>query len=206
LPHPANLTEIAYCRHLSLQYPVRIGLVGQATEAKGVTPFLETATLLKQQYGERIEFYLVGRVFDGDDVARFAHLDGPVSMEDLGREDFRDLLGRLHFVFLPLQPEYYRLAASGALLDAITWLKPVIATSVPIVSDIFARYGDIGYLCNSTIEMQQALRTVLTKMDSVRYAGEVEAMRQVREARLPAMLAQAVGSILRTHFHELATT
>jgi len=109
-------------------------------------------------------------------------------------------------VFLPLQPEYYRLAASGALLDAITWLKPVIATSVPIVSDIFARYGDIGYLCDSTTDMQQALRTVLTKMDSVRYAGEVEAMRQVREARLPAMLAQAVGSILRTHFHELATT
>ncbi len=203
LPLPTNLAEVAYCRDLPLQYPVRIGLVGQATEAKGITPFLETARLFKQQYGERVEFYLVGRVFPGDDTARFASLDAPVSTTDLARDDFRDLLGRLHFVFLPLQPQYYSLAASGALLDAITWLKPVIATSVPIVSDFFVRFGDIGYLCNSTAEMQQALHTVLTDMDPVRYAHQVEAMRRVREARLPANLALHLRGVIQAHFPEL---
>ena len=106
-------------------------------------------------------------------------------------------------MFLPLQPEYYRLAASGALLDAITWLKPVIATSVPIVSDIFAQYGDIGYLCCSAEDMQRALHVVLTEMDSVRYAGQVEAMRRAREARLPIALAQHLRCIFQAHFREL---
>jgi hypothetical protein len=175
LPHPANLAEVEYCRSLRLEYPVRVGLVGQATEAKGITPFLETAQLFKQQYGERVEFYLVGRVFPGDDTSAFAILDGPVSTATLSRADFRDLLAHLHFVYLPLQPPYYRLAASGALLDAITWLKPVIATSVHIVSDMFAGFGDIGYLCDTTAEMQQALHTVLTgERDG--YYGQIEAM------------------------------
>jgi hypothetical protein len=113
LPHPANPAEVAFCGDMSLRYPVRIGLVGQATEAKGITPFLETSKLIKHKYGKQVEFCLIGRVFPGDDISRFASLDGPLSTTNLARDDFRKLLGRLHFVFLPLQPEYYRLAASG---------------------------------------------------------------------------------------------
>ena len=203
LPHPANVAEVAFCRDLALRYPVRIGIVGQATEAKGITPFLETAKLFKARYGERVEFYLVGRVFPGDDILRFAALDGPISTENISRDAFRDFLGRLHFVFLPLQPEYYRLSPSGALLDAITWLKPIIATSVPIVSDIFTHYGDIGYLCSGTADMQRALETVLTEMDALRYANQVKAMQRVREARLPAALAQELRTILTSHFPKL---
>ena len=188
---------------MSLRYPVRIGLVGQATEAKGITPFLETSRLFRQKYGKQVEFCLVGRVFPGDDISRFASLDGPLSTTNLARDDFRKLLGRLHFVFLSLQPEYYRLAASGALLDALTWLKPVIATSVPIVSDIFAQFGDIGYLCSSAEDMQRVLHGVLTEMDSVRYAGQVEAMRRARETRLPIALARHLRCIFHAHFGEL---
>lgn len=165
LPHPANPAEIVQQSSLTLQYPVRIGLVGQGTEAKGITPFLETVRRFKQSHGDRVEFYLIGRVFPGDDISRFADLDGPVSAEPMARDVFRELLGRLHFVFLPLRPEYYRLAASGAMLDAITWLKPIIATDIPIVADMFVQFGDIGYLCRSTEEMQQALEFAVNGMD-----------------------------------------
>jgi hypothetical protein len=203
LPHPANPAEIVQQPSLPLQYPVRIGLVGQATEAKGITPFLATARQFKQRHGDRVEFYLIGRVFPGDDISRFAGLDGPVSTEPIARHAFRELLGRLHFVFLPLRPEYYRLAASGALLDAITWLKPVIATDIPIVADMFTHFGDIGYRCSSTDEMQQALESVLTSMDPARYAGQVDAMRRAREARLPKTLARVVRRLFEVHFPEL---
>lgn len=203
LPHPANPDEIAGTAELTLQLPIRVGLIGQATEAKGISPFLETANLLKQRYGERIEFYLIGRVFPGTDVARFAALDGPVSTERLSREQFRTLLGRVHFAFLPLQPSYYRLAASGALLDAITWLKPVVATAIPIVADLFERYGDIGYQCHTTEDMQQALQTVLTEMDPARYRDQVQAVRRIRDARLPAALAEPFRAILRDFFPDI---
>jgi len=203
LPHPANPAEITQQPSLTQQYPVRVGLVGQATEAKGVTAFLETARQFKQRHGGRVEFYLIGRVFPGDDISRFAGLDGPVSTQQIARNTFRELLGRLHFVFLPLRPEYYRLAASGAVLDAITWLKPVIATDIPIVAGIFADFGDIGYLCSTTEDMQHALESVLTSMDPTRYAEQVEAMRRAREARLPKSLAQDLRRMFAAHFREL---
>jgi hypothetical protein len=71
------------------------------------------------------------------------------------------------------------------------------------VADIFAQHGDIGYLCSSAEDMQRALHVVLTEMDSVRYAGQVEAMRRAREARLPIALAQHLRCILQAHFCEL---
>jgi hypothetical protein len=128
----------------------------------------------------KVEFCLIGRVFPGDGISRFASLDGPLSTTNLARDDFSKLLGRLHFVFLP-----------------------VIATSVPIVSDIFAQFGDIGYLCSSAEDMQRALHGVLTQMDSVRYKGQVEAMRRARETRLPIALARHLRCIFHAHFREL---
>jgi hypothetical protein len=171
-----------------LQYPIRVGLIGQATEAKGLSPFLETARVLKEEFGDRIEFYLIGRVFPGDDVARFAVLDAPVSAERLSRDAFRSLLERLHFAFLPLSEEYYRFAASGAVMDAITWLKPMIATSIPLMSDMFREFGDIGYLCGTIEDMRQTLRDVLTQMDTSRYVQQLAAMQRARDARLGTLL------------------
>ena len=111
LPIPAIPSEITASPEVPLQDPVRVGLIGQATEAKGISPFLETARQLKQEFGRRIEFYLIGRVFPGDDLARFAVLDVPVSTDRLSRDTYRDMLSKLHFAFLPLRIEYYGFAA-----------------------------------------------------------------------------------------------
>jgi hypothetical protein len=203
LPHPTNPAEITASPPIDLKQPIRVALIGQATEAKGISPFLEAARLLKNEFGERIEFCLIGRVFPGDDLSRFSVLDEPVSTERLSRDRFHELLHRVHFAFLPLQPSYYRLAASGALMDAITWLKPVIATSIPIVADMFERFGDIGYRCDTTEEMYDALRHILTRMDEARYARQVEALRRARDARLPSALAERLRSILEGFFPEI---
>ena len=166
LPLPANPAEIASCGAMSLRYPVRIGLVGQATEARESHHSWRRPGCSSRSMASKSSSAWSG----GSSRATIFHAS-PAWMSrcprQIARDDFRKLLGRLHFVFLPLQPEYYRLAASGALLDAITWLKPVIATSVPIMADIFAQYGDIGYLCGSAEDMQRALHVVLTEMDSV---------------------------------------
>jgi hypothetical protein len=200
LPFPADLSVIDVLPVLDLRRPIRVGLIGQATEAKGISPFLETARVLKREFGEQIEFHLIGRTFPGGDAARFSVLDSPVSPDRLSREQFRDQIGRIHFALLPLQPSYYRLAASGALLDAITWLKPVIATPLPIVTDMFAQFGEIGYVCDTTDGMRDALRLVLTEMDEARYTRQLGALRHAREARLPAALAERLRGILRGFF------
>lgn len=203
LPLPVNIAEIPRVPETALGLPLRIGLVGQATAEKGIGPFLDTARLFKERYGKRLEFYLVGRAYPGSDLAPFAVLDHPVSTEQLSREDFLARLAPLHYVFLPLHERYYRLSASGALLDAITWLKPVIATRLPIVADEFEKFGDIGHLCDDVPAMQAALEGIVQGMDAARYARQREALKAARAARLPEALARRYRAIVEAQFPAL---
>ena len=98
---PVNVGEISYVPETDLTRPVRIGFVGQATAAKGISAFLDTARRLKGRHGTAVEFHLVGRSMPGSNAADFAVLDSPVSEDHLPRQTFLTRLGALHFVFLP---------------------------------------------------------------------------------------------------------
>ncbi len=200
LPLPINRAEIAAARPIALAAPLRIGFVGQGTEAKGITAFLETARLLKARHGSRIDFFLVGRPALGSDLARFSVLSHTVSPDHLSRDEFRTLLGSLHYVFLPFQPGYYNLSASGALIDAITWLKPVIATKLPFVEDLFARHGDIGFACDTIDDMRAVLDEAVERPDPARYERQIESLRRARETREPEALARVYRAILHDGF------
>lgn len=197
---PVNVGELPYVPETKLTRPVRIGFVGQATAAKGISAFLDAARRLKERRGTSVEFHLVGRSMPGSNAADFAVLDSPVNEDHLPRQTFLEQLGALHFVFLPYQPGYYNLSASGALLDAITWLKPIIATRIPIVGNLFERYGDIGYLCDDPDQMVQAVERVIDAADADRYQRQRAALSQARTARLPEQLAQQYRAILRDEF------
>ena len=200
LPLPINLTELALVRDAVFQPPLRIGLVGQATEAKGITPFLALAREFGALHPDKVAFHVVGRAVPGDDMRRFAPLAEVPPTSQLPREEFLQRLARLHYVCLPLQGGYYNLSASGALIDAITWLRPVIATPVPIVRDMFSRFGDIGYLCEDIEEMRDVVASLIEAPDPGRYAQQVEAMRQLRDSRLPDALAMQYRAIVGDGF------
>lgn len=198
---PVNISEIPDVPETELKLPVRIGFVGQATEAKGISSFLEAAGRLKARHGSAVEFHLVGRAISGSDLTRFNILDSPITDQHLPRASFLERLGALHYVFLPYQPNgYYNLSASGALLDAITWLKPIITTQTPIVADLFARYGDIGYLCDDPEQMVAAVEAIVTAPDPRRYQAQRTALIGARQARTPERLAQQYQSILSKGF------
>jgi hypothetical protein len=189
LPLPINTTELPQQHDIDLVPPVRIGLVGQATRAKGIDLFLDVARDFKARHGHRVEFVLVGTATAGSDLSAFGMLEDPVTIEALPRDQYLARLAKLHYVFLPLQAQYYKLSASGALIDAITWLKPVIATRLPIVEALFRRFGDIGALCDDAAAMRAALEVVVSALDPARYQRQVEALRVVRASRSPAALA-----------------
>ncbi len=200
LPHPINIAELAGQQPVELRAPIRIGLVGQATRAKGIEPFLEIARELKARHGSRVEFTLVGRATAGSDLARFGVLEDRVTTDGLPRQEFLARLAKLHYVLLPLQEEYYRLSASGALIDAITWLKPVIATRLPIVEALFRRYGDIGYLCDDDAALRGVVETLVTTLDVGQYQRQVESMRLVRDGRSPGALAAEYRTLMEREF------
>jgi hypothetical protein len=204
IPLAVNMAELGSWRAVPLAEPLRVGLVGLATTAKGIESFLETADSFKAQYGERVEFTLIGNLQQGDDVGRYRNLAHPVTFDYLPRPLFVERLLAMHYIFLPYKPIYYRLSPSGALIDALTWLKPVIATRVPIVEDLFAAGGDIGHLCDDVAGMQAALHGILANPDPQRYAAQVEALRVLRAGRTPAALGPPYRRLVETGFPEQA--
>lgn len=206
LPLPVNPGEDAAiaAAPIPLTAPLRIGFVGTATAAKGIDIFLDLARRLGARFGGRIAFHLVGRALPGGDPARFAALAEPVGTAQLPRAEFLRRLARLHYVLLPYQPGYYDLSASGALLDAVTWRKPVIALRVPIAAAMFAAADQpIGVLCDDAAGLEEAVADIATRMDAGRYAREVAALERLRAARQPAALAARYAALVRAGFPEI---
>lgn len=185
--------------------PLRIGFVGQATIAKGVDIFLALARDLQHRLGGRVAFDLIGRALPGTDMTQFGFLANPPTTAHLTRAAFIARLQAQHYVMLPLRPGYYDLATSGALIDALTWLKPVIATRVGFVADMFAAGGDIGYLCETASALTETVEQLIASPDVARYARQVEALRALRAQRTPDALAANYRSIITTHFPGVLT-
>jgi hypothetical protein len=196
LPHPVNTAEMDSYPVLPLRAPVRIGLVGLATKSKGVETFLAIARNMVARYEERIEFHLVGHVPKGDDLEQFSVLASPVSHATASRAEFMARLASLHYVMLPLDSGYYNLAASGAIIDAMTARKPLIATAIPIVSALFAEYGDIGHLAAGPADLEAAVDSILAGMNADRYAAQVSTLGRLRDSRTPESLIPAVRRIV----------
>jgi glycosyltransferase involved in cell wall biosynthesis len=178
--------------------PIRVGYVGLGTKAKGFDIFLDVATRIAARHPGRVAFHLIGKVLpDLLEAARRAPLAEPPDTEPLSRDTFTARLGRLDFVMLPFRPGYYELSASGGLIDALTWLKPVLATDVPLMRGFVAAYGNIGTV---TDDLFTALDRIVTAADGQHYTAQVEAMRQARALRTPAALAHGYRAALRAGF------
>jgi len=200
LPHPISQIESEGAEPNTLGIPLRIGLVGQATEAKGITPFLNLARAFQRTHLDTVRFHLVGNAPAGTDMTPFAVLNEPVPAFHIPRPEFIEKLRGLHYVCLMLQPGYYELSASGALLDAITWLRPVIATRVPIIVELFERFGEIGELCDDLDDMQAAIARLADAPDPARYNRQIANLRRVRDSRTPEALAADYRSMIGAGF------
>jgi glycosyl transferase family 1 len=200
LPLPINEAELPERSTVRMVPPIRLGFVGQATKAKGFDVFLALARDLKARHGERVAFHLIGRPVPGADLGPLAVLADPSTIEHLSRAEFVARLAKMHYVLLPFREGYYNLSASGALIDAITWLKPVIATSVPLVRHLFDQFGGIGFACDGEDGLRQAVETVLAEMDQGRYDAQVAALQRVRDSRRPEILAEAYRALVTTGF------
>jgi hypothetical protein len=103
----------------------------------------------------------------------------------------------LHYVVLPHEAASYTLTASGVLLDAIAWEKPVIARKMPIFEAIFERHGDIGYLFENDAELTGIVEQIVKAPDKSRYQRQQLNLRGLRKARAPESLAGGYRDICK---------
>lgn len=197
LEHPIAPTE-GTAEVVDFSKPIRFGFLGTALKIKGYPLFVEVANVITEKYGKRAEFHVIGRCpeeskcVNGTDV-----LATPPAAGQLDRDDFIRGVAPLHFVVLTHEAAPYTLAASGVLLDAITWQKPVIARRIPTFEALFEKYGDIGYLFSDDAELTGILEQILQTVDKSRYHRQVLKLQEVRKSRDPETLAATYRELCR---------
>jgi hypothetical protein len=191
LDHPIAPNEGA-SETIDLSVPMRFGFLGLVSQSKGFSLFVELANDGTLKNRQSAEFHVIGHFLgDGTGLKDLRALATKPGATQMSRSDFIQRLSRLHFVVLPYEGGAYTLTASGVLLDAIAWEKPVIARKIPIFEAMFAKYGDIGYLFGDDRELVEAVEKILKDLDRSRYRTQVLNLRNARKARAPEMLAAA---------------
>ena len=199
LEHPISPNEGA-SQTVDLSEPIRFGFLGFAIQTKGFPLFVKLANDVTAKYGRRAEFHVIGHLpKDGTPVnGTMALATKPAGMQ-MTRADFIQGVTPLHFIILPHEEAPYTLAASGVLLDAVAWEKPVIARKIPIFEAIFEKHGDIGYLFSDDTELKCIVEQILQAADKSRYRRQVLNLRSLRKSRAPETLAAAYREMCQTN-------
>jgi hypothetical protein len=189
LDHPVSPNEVE-SQTIDLSEPIHFGFLGLADKSKGFPSFVELAKHITLKHGRRAEFHVVGRFpQNGDPGTGTEALTTKPGTALMSRADFVRGVKPLHFIVLPHEAASYALAASGILLDAIAWQKPVIARRIPIFEAMFERYGDMGYLFSNDTELKDIVEQILIAKDKSRYNRQVLNLRDARKSRAPETLA-----------------
>lgn len=189
LHHPLPPNEIE-TRPGGLGTPVRFGFLGLASIPKGFPVFANLAHEICSTCKEQAEFHVIGRIpQEGISSLKLEALATKPSKDRLSRNDYVLGLDQLDFIIFPHQESNYELNASGTLVDALAWGKPLIARKIPLFENLFSRYGDIGYLFSQDTELSQIVQTIVQKADKAHYQQQVLNIQKARCCRTPEVLA-----------------
>ncbi len=137
---------------------LNVGTVGILNEHKGSESYLRLIRLLQ---GERIPlaFHASGHIqCDPHPFREAGVVMAGATNEPLPYPEFEKAVRRLDYILFFYGKDKYRLTASGALLDAVRFRKPVIALRNDYFEYFFNKFGEIGYLVDDVEEMGELLR------------------------------------------------
>ncbi len=150
---------------------VRFGFFGVASIRKGVDTFFRVAESVKSKRTKiEPEFILIGHFTDA--TAKKFKNDAvcvPSPEKPLDSQSY-DLYARsIDYAIFLHKSTSYNLVASGALFDAFSYVKPIIALESPFFEHYFSQMGDIGYLCTSYDELKEVILDVLEAKTDAHY-------------------------------------
>lgn len=170
IDHPYFFDAGNESRHLNRD-PIRFGAFGVAARRTGADIFFAMAKEILHSHTRYVpEFVLVGHITDKtieglqEDSVIVESSDLPLS-----REDFETRAKSVDYVLFLNRPDQYDLVASGSLMDAFSYVRPIIALKQPLFEYYFKTMGDIGYLCESYEEIKEQILSILANKPKERY-------------------------------------
>ena len=81
----------------------------------------------------------------------------------LSKKELEDRASMLDFILFLYPKDSYRLIASGAILEAISLKKPILALRNDYFNYLFKKFGDFGYLTDSIEGLISLINTIQIK-------------------------------------------
>lgn len=150
---------------------IRFGAFGVGHREKGTELFFQLAKEIHDmKLNCKVEFILVGHITDEN--LKTISLDPllvPSPNKPLDRAEFKYYANLVDYAVFFYKPSSYRLKASGALFDAFSFIKPIIALRNLFFEYYFQKMGDIGYLCNNYDEMKNVIVDIINNRNKNHY-------------------------------------
>ena len=152
IDHPVTTSEKSVHHVEAGKGYVNIGTVGIVNYYKGASELVNVVKSVSPD--SNVRFSIVGSVQGDVEPVRNAGITLPpnpsVPMPD---SEFQRAVAALDFILLLYPHDTYRLMASGAVLDALRFEKPIIALRTDYFEYLFKKFGKFGYLANDTGEL-----------------------------------------------------
>ncbi len=172
---------------------LNFGYVGVGAKEKGIELFFRVA----KRYASNAVFTVVGRV--NKDVKVPPVITGYSTETPIERQTYERLIKSLTYVVLPYSPRFYQLVASGAMLDAVAFAKPIIVLANPYFETYFKLRGDIGFLCQSEEELITTIEDQIENFDRSRYDQQVRNISALKKVFSPQAVAVQLQEIPFIH-------
>lgn len=155
--------------------PIGFSFLGLVDETKGFDKFVALAEEVSRSSDGAARFDLIGGKRAGELAGSAGRwVKTYVEGGPMPRNLFEQRLRETAYTVFPYDPSFYRLAASGSLLDALGAGKPLIALRNPQFEETFAAMGDIGYLCDDVEQMKSVVASILRDPPRERYRRQSE--------------------------------
>lgn len=106
--------------------PLIIGVLGHLNEYKGLSNFLYLGECFKKEIAEgRLILKSIGKLPDNLEIGKYSNILWG-GKDVLTRNEFEKQVSQLDYVLYLYPQQSYKLTASGAVLDAVRFLKPII--------------------------------------------------------------------------------
>lgn len=136
--------------------------VGVASTAKGTEKIFNIAKKIKKDNNSKeINFSIIGKMTDSMEKYKNEFVIYSNDNKMKSRDEFEAEIEKIDYVLYFYPNDAYKLIASGAFFDAISFEKPIIAIENDFFKYYFDRFGEIGYLCKGEEEVENIIKMVI---------------------------------------------
>lgn len=168
--------------------------IGDFLTKKGGETFKKAAKTISNTSSE---FWLIGPYHEdiGENIKTFCGPD-----QYLNKREFDSLIEKITYACFPYPESSYKFTASGAVLDAIRFLKPIVYIQNDYFDGIFENSGNIGYRCKDESEFYNTLIMLDKNINVEKYNQQIENLKKLQgkfqEKTIECELKKIVDSVM----------